>query len=148
MALIWRDEHKNPCYSHPHGVDIHGSLLLLSRPRYLHLWADRGPEWGRAVQQCHPETELVLRSAGSWLKGQGTEEEDVVRSERSQKIGTSPPSRGVCLQQFLVHVNKNHSVSDNCCKSRVFYFEFLLEVSCGLHSLDVSGRTLPCLSDT
>lgn len=90
VALIWRDEHKNPCYPH-----LHGSLLLLSRPRYLHLWADGGPAGGLAVQQCHPETELVLRSAGSWLKGQGTKEEDVVRSEKSQRKGTSPTSRGV-----------------------------------------------------
>lgn len=71
------------------GVDIHGSLLLLPRPGHLHLWADGGPARGLAVQQCHPETEPVLRSADSWLKGQGTKEEDVVHSETSQR--NAPP---------------------------------------------------------
>ena len=66
-------------------VDIHGPLLLLSRPRYLHVWAGRGPTRGLAVQQCHPEEELVLRSAGSCLKDPGTteEEDEVAHSELS-----------------------------------------------------------------
>lgn len=117
------------------GVDIHGLLHLLSRPRYLHLWADGSPAGGLAVQQCHPETELVLRSAGPWLKGQGTKEEDVVCSEKSQRNGTSPTSWVILLQQFLAHINKNHFVSDNCCKSRVLYLAFYLRPSVGYIAL-------------
>lgn len=83
------------------GEDIHGSLLLLSRPRYLYLWADWGPPRGPAVQQCHSETEPVLRSAGSWLKGQGTKEEEVVRSEISQRNSASPAFHGVLLHNSL-----------------------------------------------
>lgn len=83
------------------GEDIHGSLLLLSRPRYLYLWADWGPPRGPAVQQCHSETEPVLRSAGSWLKGQGTKEEEVVRSEMSQRSSASPAFHGVLLHNSL-----------------------------------------------
>lgn len=100
MALKWRDEHKNSGLPILMWVDIHGPLLLLSRPRYLHVWAGRGPTRGLAVQQCHPEEEFVLRSAGSWLKGPGTKEEDeVAHSELNQRM--APPqllSHGVLLQ--------------------------------------------------
>lgn len=110
MALKWRDEHKNRCLPILTWVDIHGPLLLLSRPRYLHVWSNRGPTWGLAVQQYHPEEELVLRSAGSWLKSPGTteEEDEVAHSELSQR--TAPPqllSHGVLLLYFLVHIFKS-----------------------------------------
>ena len=86
--------------AHPHVGRHSWPLLLLSRPRYLHVWAGRGPTRGLAVQQCHPEEEPVLRSAGSWLEGPGTKEEDeVAHSELSQRM--APPqllSHGVLLQ--------------------------------------------------
>uniref|UniRef100_A0A8I5NAY1 Uncharacterized protein n=1 Tax=Papio anubis TaxID=9555 RepID=A0A8I5NAY1_PAPAN len=61
VALMWREEHQGPtlpwaCLGH-----AQGPLLLPPRPGYLHLWAGRGPARCPAVQQCHPEAELVLR---------------------------------------------------------------------------------------
>lgn len=59
-ALAWRDEHEEP--SPPPPVkDAHGPLPLSPKPGYLHLWVGGGLARGHAVQQRHPEAELVPR---------------------------------------------------------------------------------------
>lgn len=63
----------------------YGSLLLPPRPGCLHLWTDGRPARGPAVQQRHPEAELVLRPSEAWLKDPGAEEEELVQGGMSQR---------------------------------------------------------------
>ena len=82
MALAQGPVSPLPCLEVGQG-DAHRPPLLSPRPRYPHLWVDWSPARGLAVQQCHPEAELVLRPLEAWLADPGPEEEEVSPGELS-----------------------------------------------------------------
>lgn len=79
-------------------MDAHRPPLLSPRPRHCHLWVGWSPARGLAVQQRHPEAELVLRPSEARIADPGPEEKELVGSGRSQSNWHIP-----CLTCVFLH---------------------------------------------